>query len=327
MQDEALSGRTGSKRAPGRRGIADQAWLLMMLPGLFWAGNAVLGRAVSGEVPPVALAFWRWAVAAALVLPFAWRHLRRDLRPLLQAWPIMLALSAFGVGAFNTFLYIAAQTTSALNIVLLQSAMPVLVVAASFLLFRERVSARQALGFAVSLAGALTLVARGDASVLAHLAFNTGDLWMLAAIASYAVYTALLQRRPAVHGLSFAAATFAVGAAMLLPFHAAETLGGRPLPFSTTTVLAVGYVAVFASVLAYLSFNRIVALVGPNTAGLAVHLVPVFGTVLAVLLLGEAPRPHHAIGMALIAAGIWFAVRKGGTADSRVRDGQPGPVG
>ena len=135
---------TETTKTPGRRGIADQAWLLMMLPGLFWAGNAVLGRAVAGEVPPVALAFWRWAAAAALVLPFAWRHLRRDLRPLLRAWPVVLALSALGVGAFNTCLYIAAQTTSALNIVLLQSAMPVLVVAATFLLFRETPSARQA---------------------------------------------------------------------------------------------------------------------------------------------------------------------------------------
>src|SRR5215213_7228413 len=159
---------------PGRRGIADQAWLLMTLPGLFWAGNAVLGRAVAGEVPPVALAFWRWAVAAALVLPFAWCHLRRDLRPMLRAWPVMLALSALGVGSFNTCLYIAAQTTSALNIVLLQSAMPVLVVAATFLLFRETPSARQALGIPVSLAGALVLVARGGPFALAQLAFDTG---------------------------------------------------------------------------------------------------------------------------------------------------------
>src|SRR3712207_8011695 len=179
-----------NREAPGRRGgVADQAWLLMTLPGLFWAGNAVLGRAVAGEGPPVALAFWRWAVAAALGLPFAWRHLRRDLRPLLRAWPVVLALSALGVGAFNTCLYIAAQTTSALNIVLLQSAMPVLVVAATFLLFREAPSARQALGIAVSLAGAPVFVARGDPPVLAHLAFNTGGLWMGAASASHARYT------------------------------------------------------------------------------------------------------------------------------------------
>ena len=130
-----------------------------------------------------------------------------------------------------------------------------------------------------------------------------------------------------MHGLSFAAATFAAGAAMLMPLYAAETLWVRPLPLTPTSALAIGYVAVFASVLAYLSFNRTVALLGPNTAGLAVHLVPVFGTVLAVLLLGEVPRPHHAVGMALIAAGIWFAARRGAVAASRVRGGRSDPTG
>jgi len=306
--------------APVRRGIADQVWLLMMLPGLFWAGNAVLGRAVAGEVPPVALAFWRWTIGAAIALPFAWGHLRRDAGSMLRAWPVVLALSALGIGIFNTFLYIAAQTTTALNIVMLQSSMPVLIVGATFLLFRETVTGRQALGIAVSLAGALTLVAHGDAMALTRLEFNRGDLWMLAAIVCYAVYTALLRRRPAVHGLSFLVATFAAGALMLLPFYVAETLSGRPLPLTATSALAIGYVAVFPSILAYLSFNRAVAVIGPNTAGLAVHLVPVFGTVLAVLLLGERPRPYHGLGIALIAVGIWLATRR---AAAPPRTGRP----
>jgi drug/metabolite transporter (DMT)-like permease len=301
---------TETATTPHPRGIADRAWVLMMLPGLFWAGNAIIGRAVVGEVPPVALAFWRWTVAAAIVLPFAMRHLRHDLRPMLRAWRIMLALSALGVGIFNTFLYVAAQTTTALNIVMLQTMMPVLVVPAAFLLAREPVGARPALGIAVSLAGALTLVTHGDLLALARLDLNSGDLWMLAAVASYAVYTALLRRRPAVHGLSFLVGSFAAGALMLLPFYAAETLSGRPFSLSVNSAAAVGYAAVFASILAYLSFNRAVALVGPSTAGLAAHLVPVYGTVLAVLLLGEEPRAHHGAGMALIAGGIWLAVRR-----------------
>jgi drug/metabolite transporter (DMT)-like permease len=305
---------TDTDDAPPRHGLLDQPWLLMALPGLFWAGNAIVGRAVAGEVPPIALAFWRWVVGAALVLPFAWPHLRRDLPAMLRAWPVMLALSVLGVGVFNTLLYLAAQTTTALNIVMLQSAMPVLIVAASFLLFRERLAARQALGVAVSLVGALTLVAHGDPAALGRLAFNRGDLWMMGAIVSYAVYTALLRRRPAVHGLSFVAATFVVGALALLPLYAAETLWGRPLRLTGTAALAIGYVAVFPSVLAYLSYNRAVALVGANTAGLAAHLVPVFGTVLAVLLLGEVPQPYHAVGIALIAAGIWLATRRARTA-------------
>jgi drug/metabolite transporter (DMT)-like permease len=306
---------TEAERPPNQRGIADQAWLLMMLPGLFWAGNAVVGRAVAGEVPPVALAFWRWVAGAAIVLPFAWRHLRHDLGRMLRAWPVMLALSVLGVAVFNTCLYIAAQTTTALNIVMLQSIMPVLIVTATFLLFGEAVSPRQAFGIAVSIAGALTLVAHGDPSVLTHLDFNTGDLWMLAAVASYAVYTALLRRRPCVHGLSFVTVTFLLGALVLLPFYLAETLGGRPLPLAVNSVLAIGYVAVFASVLAYLSYNRVVELVGPNTAGLVAHLVPVFGTILAILLLGEVPRPYHVVGIVLIAAGIWLSTRGAKPAD------------
>lgn len=295
-----------------RRGVLDQPWLLMLLPALFWSGNAVVGRAVAGEVPPIALAFWRWVVGAAIVLPFAWRHLPGDLPAMLRQWRVMLALSVLGVAVFNTCLYIAAQSTTALNIVMLQSAMPVLIVAASFLLFGEVVRPRQALGIAVSLAGAMTLVTHGDPLVLARLALNRGDAWMLAGIASYAAYTALLRRRPAVHGLSFVAATFVTGALALLPLYLGETLSGRPLPLAPAPVLAILYVAVFASVLAYLSYNRAVALVGANTAGLAAHLVPVFGTLLAILLLGEVPRAYHGIGVALIALGIWLAQRRAG---------------
>ena len=297
--------------APPRRGLLDLPWLLMALTALFWAGNAVLGRAVAGEVPPIALAFWRWVTGAALILPFAWPHLRYDLGRMLRAWKPMLALSVFGIGVFNTTLYIAAQSTTALNIVMLQSTMPVLIVAASFLLFRERVSGRQALGIAVSMAGAVTLVTRGDPGVLARLDLTRGDVWMLAGIVSYAVYTALLRLRPAVHGLSFVAGTFLAGALMLLPFYLAETLSGRPLPLTPVAAGAILYVALFASVLAYLCYNRAVALLGANTAGLAVHLVPVFGTLLAILLLGEVPRAFHAAGIALIGAGIWLAQRRG----------------
>jgi drug/metabolite transporter (DMT)-like permease len=296
---------------PAGRGIASQPYLLLSLTALFWAGNAILGRAVAGQVPPIALAFWRWVVGAAIILPFAWPHLGRDLRPMLRAWKPMLAFSFCGIAVFNSTLYIAAQTTTALNIVMLQSTMPVLIVAASFLLFRERVSARQALGIAISMTGAVTLVSRGDPWVLARLDLNRGDVWMLAGIVSYAVYTALLRRRPAVHGLSFVAASFLAGAAMLLPFYLAETLSGRPLPLSPVALGAILYVALFASVLAYLCYNRAVALLGANTAGLAVHLVPVFGTLLAVLLLGEIPRAFHAVGILLIGSGIWLAQRRG----------------
>ena len=292
------------------RRMAGEPRLLMLLPGLFWAGNAIVARSTVGEVPPIALAFWRWTLGAAIVLPFAWPHLRREAALIRQHWLIMLVLSALGISVFNTLLYTAAQTTTAINLVMLQSALPVLVVAATYVLFREAVTPRQGWGIAVSLAGALTLIAHGNPDMLFGLDFNNGDLWMLAAVVSYSIYTALLRHRPPVHGLSFLFATFAIGATMLLPLYLAETASGHPLPLTLHAALAIGYVTIFASILAYLAFNRTIELLGPNTGALSVHLVPVFGTIFAVLLLGEAPHPYHAVGIGLIATGILLATRK-----------------
>lgn len=289
--------------------LADEPRILMLLPGLFWAGNAIVARSIADEIPPVALAFWRWTVAGLLIAPLAWPHLRRDMPLMLRSWPIMLVLTAFGISIFNTFLYIGAHTTTAVNIVMLQTAMPIVVVVATFLIFRDTLTGRQAAGIVASFLGTLTLISHGDPAMLLGLDFERGDLWMLAAVVSYAVYTALLRLRPRVHGLSFAFATFALGAALLLPFYLAETSWDRPMPLSLHAVAAIGYVAVFASILAYLAFNRTVELLGANTAGLVVHLVPVFGTILAVLLLGETVHLYNIAGIALIALGLWLATR------------------
>jgi len=294
------------------RRLIDQAWLLMMLPPLFWAGNAVMGRAVAGAVPPIGLAFWRWVLGTLIVLPFAWKHLRHDITPLMARWKDVLVLGTLGIGMFNTFQYIALNSTTALNTVMLQSTMPVMIVLMSLLLFGDRVGGAQGAGIVVSLMGALTLISHGDPAVLLGLRLNVGDVWMLVAVAIYAAYTTLLRRKPAVHGLSFVVATFAVGAVELLPFYVWETLTQRAVEPTVTTFLAVGYVALFPSIVAYLCFNRVVELVGANSAGLAIHLVPVFGSVLAVLFLGEQPHLYHGVGIALIAVGIALATRRRG---------------
>lgn len=308
MQEQQQDAET--PRPGGLRALADEPRFLMLLPGLFWAGNAIVARSIAGDIPPIGLAFWRWTVAALLIAPLAWPQLRRDLPLMAPSWPVMLLLTALGISIFNTFLYIGAHTTTAINLVMLQTAMPIVVVVASFVIFRETLTGRQAAGIAASLAGALTLISHGDPAVLLNLDFKRGDLWMLAAVVSYAVYTALLRLRPPVHGLTFAFATFALGAALLLPFYVAETQWVRAMPVTAESALAVAYVAIFASILAYLAFNRTVELLGANTAGLVVHLVPVFGTVLAVLLLGEQLHAYNIAGVALIAFGLWLATRK-----------------
>lgn len=285
-------------------------YLLLALTMLFWSGNFIVGRAVNGAVPPIALAFGRWAGAFLLVIGFALPHLRRDAPVLRHSWPRLLLLSALGVAAFNTCVYIGLQSTTALNALLLQSAMPVLILLGSFLLFGDRPGALALGGVALSLAGVAVIVGQGSWASFAALTVNPGDAWILAAVAAYAVYSAALRLRPAVHPLSFLAVTFALGAAMLLPFAVAEHMAGRVVRGDLTTVLAMGYVALFPSVLAYACFNRGVELIGANRAGPFVHLMPAFGSVLAVLLLGEAFQPFHAAGIALIGAGIVLASRR-----------------
>lgn len=298
---------------PPRRGLAvalDTGWFLMMLPGAFWAGNAILGRAVADILPPIGLSFWRWFTALLIMLPIAWPHLRRDLRPMLDALPIMLVLGFLGISVFNTLLYFAAHTTTALNIVMLQAATPVLIVAFSYLIFRDKVTARQAVGIAVSLAGALTLIAQGDIDIILGLQVNRGDLWMLTAVACYALYTALFRKAPKVHPFSFVVGIFALGVAIILPFYLWESFARQPMPVSWVSVGSILYVGIFPSLLGYIAFNRVVVLLGANVGGLALHLVPVFGTIFAVTILRELPHAYHFVGMALVFAGIYLATRK-----------------
>lgn len=301
----------GSTDRPGTAfRLFDQPWLLFVLPPLLWSGNIVVGRAVSGEVPPVGLAFWRWTLGCLILLPFALRHLRRDLPAIRRHFGMILVLSALGISVYNSMVYVGLQYTTALNGVMMQSMMPVLIVLSSLVLFRDAISARQGLGVAVSLAGAMLIVSGGNPAALAGLEINRGDLWIFAATFSYALYTALLRRRPPVHPLSFLAVTFGLGALMLLPLMLAEAAAGRTMPLTAGAMGALFYVALFPSIVAYLCFNRTVELLGANRTGLSVHLVPAFGSAFAILFLGEGPRWYHGAGIALIAAGILLASRK-----------------
>ena len=168
--------------------ISRHPYLLLTLAVFLWSANFIVGRAVHGVIPPVALAFYRWAGASLLVIGPAWPHLRRDWPAVRAAWPILLVLSAIGIAAFNTLVYTGLQTTQALNALLMQSMMPVLIVAMSFLLFRERISFRQGCGIALSLAGAAAIILKGNPRALVTLAINHGDLLVLVAVICYAGY-------------------------------------------------------------------------------------------------------------------------------------------
>ena len=285
------------------------AYTLLTLTALFWAGNFVLARAVHASVPPIGLAFWRWATAAAFVLPWAWSELREQW-PLMRTRPwLMLALGVFSVGAFNTLIYIGVQTTTAINALLLLSAAPVFILLLAPLILGNRLLLRQVLGVLVSAAGVLLVLGHGNLTAIADLGRHVGNLWVLAGVFSWALYSVLLRRLPAgIGGRGLFAATVIVGVIVLLPFYLGETfVQHRPVHVNTTLLLTIAYVAVFPSVLAYLFWNRAVAMIGAEQSGVFIHLMPAFGLVLSALLLGERITLPALLGLALILSGLVVA--------------------
>jgi drug/metabolite transporter (DMT)-like permease len=284
-------------------------YLLLTLAVLFWSGNFILGRAVRADVPPIGLAFWRWTVATLLLLAPALPWLRRDWGTIQQNRPIILLLAALGVAIFNTLVYAGLQHTIALNAFLMQTMMPVMIVAMSFIIFRDRIVGLQGAGIVFALSGAVVIIIQGNLQTLRALSFNPGDILIFTAVVAYAGYSVMLRKRPPMHPLSFVWITFALGALMLLPFYLWETFARRAVRWDGLTGAAVFYVAIFPSIISFLCFNRGVELIGANRAGLFLYLMPLFGGAMALLFLGEQLQWFHGAGMVFIVTGILLAVR------------------
>jgi len=283
-------------------------WLLAALPPLFWAGNFVLARALHMEITPIALSFWRWAIALLILLPFVYSGLWRQRRLLLRHWPVLTLFAVLGVTNYNTFAYLGLQHTTATNGVLLSSVTPVVIVALSFLLFRVPLRGVQLLGILLSLAGVVLIATEGRPVMLARLELNRGDLWILAASLDWALYSVFLRWRPAgLEAKTFLAAIIAIGLLPLAVLYAWDLAAGHRFALNATNLAAIGYVALFPSVLAYVFWNRAVAEMGPNRTGQYLHLMPAFGAALAILLLGERLQAFHLVGAVMIAAGIVLA--------------------
>ena len=294
----------------GSRSILDRPYLLLSLTSLLWAINIVLGRFIAGTIPPAALSQIRWTGAALITLPLAWPHLRRDWPTIRSKAGILLFLSFTGITLYNMMAYYGLQYTQAINALLMQSTGPLLIGLWSLILFRDRLTLAQLAGIGVSLLGVVVIISRGDPAILARLALNPGDIWFVVALAIYALYAAMLRKRPPVHFMSFLAVTITAGAVMILPFSLAEFLAGHRIKPTPAAFAVLAYVIVFPSVIAYVCFNRGVELIGANRAGPFFHLIPVFGSAIAILFLGERPQWFHGVGYALIILGI-VAAQKG----------------
>ncbi|WP_193222284.1 DMT family transporter [Alkalilimnicola sp. S0819] len=287
------------------------AYLGLAAAALFWAGNAIVARAVVDLIPPITLVFWRWVIAFLVLSPFALGAVIRDRRLLLARWPKLLVLAALSVGSFNAFLYIAAQTTTAINITLFNATVPMLVVALAWLLQGQRPRLLGMVGIVLGFAGILAIVSGGEWRRVVGLSLNGGDLWMLAAVGVWGLYSVQLRQYGAgLHALSLLWALILLGLPMLLPFYVWELWSSGPLEWQPPILWAFLFVGIFPSLLAYLFWAHGVRQAGPSRASLFIYLIPVFTTVVAVPVLGEQLLWHHLGGGLLILAGLWLASRR-----------------
>lgn len=286
-----------------------RAYVLLTITTLCWGGNAVFGRLAVGEISPMLLVSLRWLGAVTLMLIFAHRTVRRDWPTLRHHLPYLGVMGALGFTAFNALFYVAAHSTTAVNIGIIQGSMPVFVLLGAFVAYRTRVTPLQMAGVAVTMIGVAIVGTGGSLERLAALTVNQGDLLMIIACLFYSGYAVGLRRRPAVSSLGLFTMVAAAAFLASLPLTAAEIALDKlhwPTPKGW---LVAGLVTLFPSFLAQIFFIKGVALIGPGRAGVFINLVPVFASILAVLILSEPFEGFHAVALALVLAGIWLAER------------------
>ncbi len=299
--------------APAARGrFHASPYLLLSLTPLFWACNWVVGRSLYHDIPPMGMTFFRWLFAVAILAPFALPQVRRDLPLLRRHWRILLVLGAIGIGTHNALAYLGLNYTTATNGVILNSFIPVMIVAIAWIFLRERLKPVQIAGVAISLAGVLAILSQGSLALLLAFRLNAGDLIVMLSMLMWSVYTIALRWRPAgLHPLSFLFVLAVIGDACVLPLWLGEMALGHFIVWTPQGIVALLSVALFSSVLAYIFWNRGVEEVGAPVAGLFVHLMPVYGVILAWIFLGETLGAYHVAGIGLILAGIAMTSRAG----------------
>ncbi|MCJ8324377.1 MAG: DMT family transporter [Rhizobiales bacterium] len=291
--------------------LYNQPYLLLILTMFFWGGNMVNSRYIAADFGPLSLAFIRWGIAVIILTPFALKFVKADWQKIKQHWFIITVLAISGISIYNTFVYIGVKDTTAINAVLTTSLAPVFVYIWSFVLFRQKISLLQMVAIIFSLCGIMFIIFKGNLENVQNFNVNKGDLTVLVAIAIYGFYSALLRKKPTIHWFSFIYMTFLIGELMLLPFFIWElTTQGNKMFFNVNSVATLIYISIFASILAYIFFNRAVALVGANGVASFFHLIPVFGTILAIIFLGEELLYYHIIGFSMVIFGIYMGRRK-----------------
>jgi len=287
-------------------------YLIMIIPPLLWAGNFVVGRAISSHGVPLRLSLWRWSLAALILSPFVLKPIWQQ-REIIKKhfWKIVI-LAFFSITAFNSLAYIAVQYTTATNATLLNSFIPIFIIIISTLFFKEKTSKKQIIGIFVSLIGVFVILTRLDKEVFAALTINKGDLWMLLAALDWAIYSVLLKhlRPKELRPLPFLGIMVFLGTIILIPILFWNPFEEQPIIWTNEMIKAVAYIAIFPSIISYLSWNYGIQKLGAAIGGQYIHLMPLFGTLMAVAFLGESIQLFHFVGAVFIAFGLWLSIQQ-----------------
>lgn len=309
--------------SPQKSSVFSSPYLLLVLPPLFWAGNTVAGRVLVDEVAmsPYALSFWRWVMALAVLAPFTLKETLGHGQTIRRHWKLIIVLGALSVGSFNVLMYVALQTTTAINASLVGATMPLAILLLSWLWLKEPFGLWPSLGLSLSISGVALVMGRGDLGVFLSLHFQIGDAFMLAAVATWAAFSVLLRAKPLnLPPMVFLTVQIAGGMVVITPIYLIDlALGGGAFPLTVKGLGLTAFTALFPALLAFAFWNRGVKAVGANVAGFYVNLVPLFTATLAALLLGEQILWYHGLGLALIFAGIGLATRRPRTPSNQAK--------
>jgi len=288
-----------------------KAYTFLLLTALFWGGNAIAGKLAIGHISPMMLTSARWLFAFIFMAAIGWSRFRRDWPAIRSSWLLLFLLGMFGFTVFNVALYTALTYTTAINVSVEQAGMPMIIFLLNFLLFRLKASWAQIVGLVMSIGGILLTASHGEPARLLALDLNFGDAIMLAACIVYSAYTVALRFKPAIHWQSLMIVLTGTAFLTSIPFTIGEFRYGSGIFPDRQGWLILLYVVAFPSIVAQIFYIRGVELIGANRAGLFINLVPIFGTFLSIMLLGEAFHVYHAIALALVFSGIWLAETSG----------------
>jgi drug/metabolite transporter (DMT)-like permease len=284
-------------------------YALLVVATLLWGGNFVIGRAITSSLPPFTLSFLRWCTAFLIFLPFAWRNLQKEWGSVKKYWPIVIIMALTGITGFNTLLYIALHYTTSINASLVNTSTPIVIFMLSFIMLRERLNNNQIIGTILSLLGIIFILSKGSLDTLLNFSFNSGDLIVIAAVICWSIYSLLIKQYAGrLPGFSTFAVCMMLGILILLPFfiHEANT---TPIHWSLGSILTILYTGIFASIVAFMSWNTAVARIGANKAGVFLNLIPVFAAIFAVLFIDEKLAWYQAAGGTFVILGVYISTR------------------